>query len=80
MLKWSISNFHFSVSVTLVGSRSFKGFLILALPFDDDTGEPIGSFEVANPANSNLGQVQCGKVCIIMFISLFMVIYKHIFS
>lgn len=38
--------YDYYILVTLKGSQSFKGFMILALPENDASGSPVGSFVV----------------------------------
>ncbi|XP_067939149.1 putative ferric-chelate reductase 1 [Watersipora subatra] len=48
-----------SIVVTLQGSESFKGFLVMALPADNSQGSPVGSFEALNSTQANLVKPLC---------------------
>lgn len=49
-------------TVTLLGTASFKGFLIVAVPHENDKGSPLGSFKAADTQDDNLVQVKCTSV------------------
>jgi len=48
-----------TLTVTLLGTASFKGFLIVAVPHENDKGSPLGSFKAADTQDNNLVQVKC---------------------
>lgn len=49
--------------MTLKGTTTFKGFLVLALPESDNTAAAVGTFDVAtNEASAAISQDGCNGV------------------
>ncbi|KAF6021830.1 FRRS1 [Bugula neritina] len=48
-----------SITVTLKGSQPFAGFLVMALPANDEDGAAVGSFVAANEMDKDYVKTQC---------------------
>lgn len=52
--------------MTVAGTKTIEGYLLLALPADDDKAKAIGKFEVSNNDNSEaISQDFCDGVSIL---------------